>query len=258
MTKSIFNFADLSEAVRNAASSSDFKIGVKCSSDLVELMIHGVVGDPYEGLDSASVSRMLADNRGKPVDVDINSGGGLSFDGISIYNALANHDAKVTTRITGIGASAAATIFAAGDERIIVENGNLMIHRNAGIAIGNVQTMMDMAGFLERMDNQLADTYAARTGRKRETILKLMDGTMDGTWFTGKEAVDAGFADTMIPLKKKKRNDADVSVVTSESVIFVADSKPPVSPELTNEANRRFKQMVEARLRILDIDATSP
>lgn len=224
-------------AVLNQATSSGFKVGVRASADSVEMLVHGVIGDSWEGLDSGSVSQFLRENRGKPVNVDINSPGGLAYDGVSIYNSLVMHDAAVNVDITGIAASAASIIAMAGDKIRIAENGSLMIHRALAIGIGNQKVMLDLADFLDKLDNQIAATYAARTGRKAETMVKLMDGEVDGTTFSGTEAVSEGFADEVIPLKKKMKNAAGVA------------------DQFASEASSRELEAVSARVRRIELDA---
>lgn len=233
-----------STAVLNQSSSSDFKVGVRAQDDSVEMMIHGVIGDSWEALDSASVTAFLKANKGKPVNVDINSPGGLAYDGVSIYNALVQHDAAVNVDITGIAASAATIIAMAGDRIRIAENGSFMIHRAMAVAVGNQKVMLDVAEFLDKLDGQIAATYAARTGRKAETMLKLMDGTIDGTTFSGREAVDNGFATELIPLKKKgSESNSAGSPVTSE-----------LTTQFAAEARQRQANAVAARVAMVKLD----
>lgn len=224
--------------VLNQASSSDFKVAVKAQDDSVDIMIHGVIGDDWMALDSGSVAGFLKANRGKPLNVDINSPGGLAYDGVATYNAMIQHDAPVNVTITGIAASAASIIAMAGDTIKIAENASLMIHRAWGVGVGNQKTMLDLADFLDKLDNQIAATYAARTGRKSDTMLKLMDGAVDGTTFSGAEAVKQGFADEVIPLKTKK----DVG------------SQNLAATQFAEEAHARLKTSVQARLRAIQVD----
>jgi ATP-dependent Clp protease, protease subunit len=220
------------------ASSDSFKVGVKASDDSVEMMIHGVIGDSWEGLDSASVANFLKDHRGKSVNVDINSPGGLAYDGVSIYNALAMHDASVNVDITGIAASAATIIAMAGDRIRIAENASFMVHRAWGVGIGNTAVMRDLADFLDKLDGQIAATYAARTGRTAAKMAAFMVGEVDGTTFNGNEAVAERFADEVIPLKKRDK----------------AGSASASASQFTAEANSRLKAAVLARLRTIQID----
>jgi hypothetical protein len=49
--------------------------------------------------------------------------------------------------------------------------------------------------------------YTGKTGKRPETIVKLMDGKdgADGTWFTAQEAKDEGFIDTIVnPTSRSK------------------------------------------------------
>lgn len=242
----------VADHVRNQTSASDFKIGVKLQADAVELLVHGVIGDSWDALDSASIVTLLKDNPGKTINVNINSPGGLAFDGVSIYNALVNHDGPVNVDITGIAASAATIIAMAGDNIRIAENGTFMIHRAWGVSIGNHKVMLDVAEMLEKLDGQIAATYAARTGRKAETMLRMMDGTVDGTTFTGTEAVAEGFVDEVIPLKKKsKDSDANNKTVSTTAVASATDLLTPV---FSAEASNKYGQAVNAMLAKIRLD----
>jgi ATP-dependent protease ClpP protease subunit len=233
--KQIVNLS-ASDEVRNALSSEDFRIGVRNEADgSVSMMIHGAIGDDWQGLNSSSLTGYIKSNKGKPINVDINSPGGLAFDGIAIYNAFAQHDAMVTMDVTGLCASAATIILMAADKRRIAENGTFMCHRAMGVGIGNHKVMDEVSEYLKQVDEQIAATYAARTGRKVETMLKLMDGSSDGTSMSGKQAVEEGFCDEVIPMKKKTKNEADIAGVFND------------------EARGRHRQMVEARLRAMTI-----
>lgn len=225
-----------SAEIKAMASSESFRVGARASDDAVEMMFHGVVGDSWEGLDSGSVAAFLADHRGKTVNADVNSPGGLAYDGIAIYNAFLLHDAPINIDITGMAASA-ATIFTMGGDRIrIAENASFMIHRAWSIAVGNSAAMQDVKDTLDQIDSQIAATYAARTGRTAAKMMELMIGKVDGTTFTGKEAVAERFADEVIPLKKREQN----STATTA--------------QFTAEANARLKATVAARLRAIQID----
>jgi ATP-dependent Clp protease protease subunit len=223
-----------------AATSQDFKVGVKAlDEENVEILVHGIIGDSWEGLDSASVAGFLNEHKGKKVNVRINSPGGLAWDGIAIYNELVQHDGRVTVTIEGMAGSAASIIAMAGDHIRIAENGQLFIHRAWAIAAGNTTVMLDAAEFLDRIDHAIAATYAARTGRKADTMMKLMEGKVDGTIFTGKEAVDEKFADEVIPLKTRK------------------DKKEEEPSDLRNEFKadvQARERMVQTRLRSMELD----
>ena len=113
--------------------------------------------------------------------------------------------------------SAASIIAMAGDTIRMNENATLMIHRAWGLMMGNSADMKDYAETLNRLDGQLAGTYAARTGLRKDTVTKLMIGESDGTSFDAAEAKAKGFADEIVPNKKKAKDAADKAVAENES-----------------------------------------
>lgn len=178
--------------------------------DTIEILMHDAIGDYWSGLDSGTIAQKIKENRGKRLVFDINSFGGSAYDGIAIYNVAAMHDAEVIARITGIGYSAASIIPMAADKIIIAENGSLGIHPAWMYAVGNRFAMLDNAKWLETLDGQIIDTYAARTGQPREQIVDwFTGGNHDGTVFSAKQALEFGFADELIPLKKREDEQQD-------------------------------------------------
>src|SRR5690606_27528234 len=82
---------------------------------------------------------------------------------------------------------------------VMAEGAMMMIHRAHWIGIGNMHDMLKTAEVLEKLDNQIADTYARKTNRKAETFLKMMDSE---AWFTPEEAVKERLADRVDAGKK--------------------------------------------------------
>lgn len=143
------------------------------------------------GVTAATLVNELAMLDAANIDLHVNSPGGDVFDGIAIYNALCNHPATVTTYIDGLAASAASFIAQAGSEVLIARNGTMMIHDAEGICIGNAADMTEMADLLDRASDNIADIYAQRAS----TVLQWRKKMRAVSWYTGKEAVDAGLAD---------------------------------------------------------------
>ena len=126
------------------------------------------------------------------LEVHINSPGGAVWDGLSIMNALKQHRARVTIIVDGLAASAASIIAMAGDEVVMAEGSQMMIHRASGGAWGNAAFLRDTAAILDKIDGNLAGIYARRAGGTRESWLDLMTAE---TWYDAAEAVEAGLAD---------------------------------------------------------------
>lgn len=124
------------------------------------------------------------------LEVHINSPGGDVFDGLAIYNALAQRTSNVTTIVDGLAASAASFIAQAGKTRVMSPGAMMMIHDAAGLCVGNAADMRELADLLDKVSDNLADIYAAHSG--------VADGWRDAmraeSWYTAQEAVDAGLA----------------------------------------------------------------
>lgn len=127
----------------------------------------------------------------KQINLHINSPGGDAFEGVAIMNQLRRHPANVTAVVDGLAASAASFIAAGMDEFVMAENSTAMIHDAWGICLGNAADMADMAGMLNKVSDNIAAVYAARSGDVK-TWRKAMQAE---SWYTADEAVAAGLAD---------------------------------------------------------------
>lgn len=104
----------------------------------------------------------LKEADGKDVVVNINSYGGDVFAGFEMHNMLREYKGKVTTKVTGLAASAAAFMYLAGDERQIGENGMVMFHPAATWAHGFVEDFEKAIAVLGKIDAQLVKTMEKR------------------------------------------------------------------------------------------------
>ncbi|HAF38249.1 MAG TPA: peptidase [Gammaproteobacteria bacterium] len=159
------------------------------------ITIYDMIGaDPWTG-GGFTAKRMNAALRSigaKDVTVQINSPGGDVFEGLAIYNELAQHKGAVNIEIMGIAASAASFIAMAGDDIKMGLGTFLMIHNAWGVVIGNRNDMTEAAAMLEKIDGAMMDIYEARTDLSRAEIEKYMNAE---TFFTASDAVEKGFAD---------------------------------------------------------------
>lgn len=145
-----------------------------------------------EGLSAKAFASKLSGVKGA-LEVHINSGGGDVFDGIAIGNAIRAHKGPVTTVVDGLAASIASVIAQSGQDRVVQPGAMLMIHDAFGMTVGNAAEMRQMADTLDKVSDNIADVYAARSGRGDAATWR---GEMRGEkWYTADEAVAAGLAD---------------------------------------------------------------
>lgn len=218
--------------IRNAAGDGDGVAVVRIYDEIWWLGVNAI--DLVGELDNITASR---------IRVEINSPGGDVWDGVSIYNALRNHPATVTTRIDGMAASIASVIFQAGDHRVVHDSSQMMIHNAWGMTVGDHQDHADMVGVLQQQDKVIAGIYAAHGDADADHFQTLMDAE---TWMVGDEIVANGLADEVVepataastPRKFAEHAETVVTdlaafVVRAEEVVtFRADQgKEPVADE---------------------------
>ncbi|QJD60763.1 Clp protease ClpP [Pseudomonas sp. gcc21] len=126
------------------------------------------------------------------ISLRIHSPGGDVFEGTAIYNLLKNHPAKVEAHIDGLAASMASVIAMAADTIYMPENAMMMVHKPWGIQGGDADDMRRYAELLDKVESTLISAYVTKTGKPEEDIKALLKSE---TWMTGREAVEAGFAD---------------------------------------------------------------
>lgn len=162
------------------------------SSDVTEINLYDEIG--MWGVTAKAFREALNSVTTPTIKLNINSPGGDVFDGIAIFSDLIDHSATVDVRVTGLAASAASLIAMAGDTVTIAEHAFFMIHNAWTFSIGNKAQLEKDAQVLAKIDEQLADRYAQRTGQDLGDIVDMMDAE---TWLNADEAVELGFADDM-------------------------------------------------------------
>lgn len=143
--------------------------------------------------------------------VEINSPGGDVWDGIAIYTALRAHPAHVTTRVDGMAASIASVIVQAGDHRVMMSAGQMMIHEAWSLVVGSAGEMRTFADVLDQQSGVLAGIYAERAGGGH-TVEEFRGLMKAETWLTAQGAVDAGLADEVVTPELQKTPPASNAV----------------------------------------------
>lgn len=176
------------------------RIFADVATDETTINIYDQIGESWDGsgFSATKMQGILRKIGAKDIVVNINSPGGNVFDGLAIYDQLAEHPAKVTVRIRGIAASAASVIAMAGDQIQMATGSLMMIHKGWGGVVGNADDFAEAVNVFNKIDQSIASVYAARTGLSEDKVLGMLAGPnrrSDGTWMTAAEAIDMKFAD---------------------------------------------------------------
>lgn len=131
------------------------------------------------------------------IEIHLNSGGGEVDTAITIHNLLKAENKHITCIVDGIAASAAFTIMTAADDVQVYPGSVMMCHEVMAILCGyyNNADLNQIVNANETYNNSAAAMYAEKTGMTQTQCRNLMKKE---TWMTGQEAIDYGFANTLI------------------------------------------------------------
>jgi ATP-dependent protease ClpP protease subunit len=157
--------------------------------------------DWFGGISPRAFAETLRGMKGN-VTLRINSPGGDVFGGRAMVTAIREYRDKITAQIDGVAASAASIIATAASKVVMAEGTLMMIHKAHTISLGNADDFRATADLLEKIDQQIADSYATRGKHSAADYLSMMK---DETWFTPDEALEAGLADETIAADQDKK-----------------------------------------------------
>ena len=165
-----------------------------------ELLLYGIIGDWWEGMDAFSIAQELESISGDTIVVRIHSRGGNIVEGLAMYNALRQAAKPVHIYIDGVCASMATVIAMAASPGHLYtpDNALWMIHKPWAEASGNADDLRQFADNLDVLEQSLVAAYTA-TGRVTEAHITEILSTGKDYYFTGAEAVEQGFADQQTP-----------------------------------------------------------
>ncbi len=138
------------------------------------------------------------DESNRPINIYINSGGGVIYSGLMIYDAIqaASKKVEVNLHCMGMAASMAAILFMSGKKghRFIIPHGQVMIHepRSLKEVGGSATSVKAFSDSLLEYKSFLVDIIAKHTGKTKKEIEKAIsfDNLMDA-----EKAIEFGICD---------------------------------------------------------------
>lgn len=159
------------------------------------------IGTPIEDqMANAVIAQMLfleSQNAKEDIKVYINSPGGVVSSALAIYDTMQYVKCDVQTICVGTAASGAAILLAAGarGKRMILPNGEVMIHQVMGGAQGQATDVDIHAKHILKTRDRLNDILSRHT---RQKIAKVARDTERDYFMTAEEAKDYGIIDKII------------------------------------------------------------
>ena len=133
----------------------------------------------------------------KDVQIYLNSPGGSVYAGLGIYDTMQYIAPDVATTCTGMAASMAAVLLAAGTagKRAALRHSRIMIHQPMGGAQGQVSDIEITFKEIKKLQNELYKIIADHTGKTLKQIEKDSDRDY---WMKSEEALDYGMIDRVL------------------------------------------------------------
>lgn len=244
--------------IRNAAPADD---GVP------EVLIYDEI-DSWFGVAAADLVRELAEIDAPDILVRINSPGGDMFDGIAIMNGLRGHNARIVVQVDGLAASAASVIAMGGDEIVMNDGSQMMLHNAWAVCVGSAEKMQKTSETLARQNSVIANIYAGRAGGSADEWLAVM---AEETWLTAQETVDAGLANRVVQPPASAAAEAQRVAASFDRSRFrysgreaapapkiaarVQTPQPQVEAEVTEGKEPTVASLNESALEALGLDA---
>lgn len=170
---------------------------MKTSEKKASIDMYGeIVDEQFDDVETSAVSfKQALKDLGdvEEIDLNINSPGGSVFSGITIYNMIKNHPAKITAHIQGLAASIATCIAMGADKVVMPANAMMMIHNAWTLAMGNSNDLRKQAHDLDKINQTVFQSYVDKNPDIDHALLqKMMD---EETWLTADECKNLGIID---------------------------------------------------------------
>ena len=219
-----------------------------------EIRLYGPIGGAF-GISAEQIAKEIPEDATE-ITVKIHSPGGSVGDGLALYHALRDHTANVVTIVDGYAASAASFVMLAGDEVRVHRNSIVMVHNPWTFAEGNADDLRRTADSLDVHTDAIIDIYKRKTGKTEDELREMMD---DETYFRGVDAINMGFADTV--LDDYEEEQAIAAMLRVEQVLAKIQTEDKMSKvqtrkEIAASLEEAQAQIAQADGRIVELEAS--
>ncbi len=136
-----------------------------------------------------------------PIQMYINSPGGVIYAGLAIYDTMQMISNPINTLAIGVTASFGTVLLTAGTtgQRFALPHSTIHLHQPIGGAQGQATDIEIQANEILRLRDKLNSILASHTG---QSVDKIKKDTERDYWLTAEEAVGYGLVDKVLEPKK--------------------------------------------------------
>jgi len=136
-----------------------------------------------------------------PIQMYINSPGGVIYAGLAIYDTMQMISNPINTVAVGVTASFGTVLLTAGTtgQRFALPHSTVHLHQPLGGAQGQATDIEIQANEILRLRDKLNKILAHHTG---QTVAKVKKDTERDYWLTAKDAVEYGLVDKVLEPSK--------------------------------------------------------
>jgi ATP-dependent Clp protease protease subunit len=166
------------------------------------VMIGTPINDQIANLAIAQMLWLASDDPERPINVYINSPGGVVYSGLAVYDTMQFIDAPVATICVGLAASMGSVLLAAGThgQRSALPNSRIMLHQPSGGSRGTAADIEIQVREMIWLKHRLYEILADHTSQPLEKLEADADRDF---WMSAQEAKEYGLIDTVLEPKKK-------------------------------------------------------
>jgi ATP-dependent Clp protease protease subunit len=161
------------------------------------------VSDEVANIITAQLLFLESTDRTRDIQLYINSPGGSVYAGLGLYDTMQFVSPDIATICTGMAASMAAVLMAAGapGKRTALKHSRIMMHQPSAGAMGQASDVEITVNEVRKVKHELYEVLSYHTGQTIEKIAK--DSNRD-YWMTAPEAKDYGLVDEVLLINSKK------------------------------------------------------
>ncbi|MFB6098563.1 MAG: ATP-dependent Clp protease proteolytic subunit [Salinibacter sp.] len=155
------------------------------------------VNDQIANLTVAQLLYLESEGSNQPINLYINSPGGVIYSGLGVYDTMQYVEAPVATTCVGLAASMGSVLLAGGAEnrRACLPNSRVMMHQPMGGAQGQASDIEIQAQEMAWLKKRLYQILAFHTDKSIEQI---EDDADRNYWMSAEQARDYGLVDKVL------------------------------------------------------------